>query len=117
MPPVIRLPRASLSGDDDPPQLAGFVGCTVAGEAPRAPDTNASVGSACPTASPEEQLRRGGGRPRGSRLPEPRAMVGTWLEASLHDKLLKHAAGHEESVSRTVRHFVILGLSTRPPTT
>jgi hypothetical protein len=48
------------------------------------------------------------GRPRGStKVPEPRSSVSVWLEASLHDRLIKLAAKDQRSVSQTIRALLL----------
>jgi hypothetical protein len=57
-----------------------------------------------------EPIRRGRGRPRGSRVREPRSSVSTWLPARHHDRLIRMANRRGASVSATVRDVLILTL-------
>jgi hypothetical protein len=47
------------------------------------------------------------GRPK---VDEPRASVSTWLPASEHDRLIKLAQKHEQSISSMVRSLLMLKL-------
>lgn len=48
-----------------------------------------------------------GGRPRGSRQPEPGSAVMTWLRVSEHERLIQLAQQQDTSISSLVRQFVI----------
>ena len=64
-----------------------------------------------PESPADDAVTRRRGRPPGTRtISEPRATVSVWLPASAHDRLIKFARDHEQSISATVRQLLILRL-------
>jgi hypothetical protein len=63
-----------------------------------------------PYRGPERRMdpeRRRPGRPRAA---EPSKAVATWLPATEHDRVIRHANAHHMSVSQFVRHILFLNL-------